>query len=193
PLFSSGPEPMPLDIRPDRMVLGFTLGISVLTGIFFGLAPAFRATRVDLSTALKQGASGTGNDGARARFGLGGLLVIGQVALSLILLIGAGLFLRTLQNLQHERLGFDRENLLLFRVDAAQSGYEGARLTGFYRDLRDRLQLLAGVRSVSLSSERLVSGTRNAGYIMPDEQIGTPRNRVRVYWNTVGARFAETL
>ncbi|PYU89077.1 MAG: permease, partial [Acidobacteria bacterium] len=100
---STGSRTVPLDVTPDARVLGFTLAVSLLTGIFFGLAPALRATKVDLSSGLKGSAPGKGG---RPRWGLMKSLVVAQVALSLPLLAGAGLFLRTVERLYSQDLGF---------------------------------------------------------------------------------------
>ena len=143
-----------LDVSPDLKILSFTAAVSVLTGILFGLAPALRGTRLDLTPALK---SAVGNRGG-SRLGLSKTLVVSQVALCLLLLVGAGLFVRTLQNLETANLGFNPSNLLLFRVDPTQSGYKEARLANFYRDLQVRVAALPGVRSASMSANPLVGG-----------------------------------
>ncbi|MGH9612997.1 MAG: ABC transporter permease, partial [Bryobacteraceae bacterium] len=155
--FASGKNPVALDVSPDLRILGFTAAVSLLTGILFGLAPALRGTRLDLTPALKNASGGK----STVRLGLSKALVVSQVALCLLLLIGAGLFVRTLQNLETANLGFNRSNLLLFRVDPTQSGYKGARLAGFYRDLQARIQTIPGVRSASLSSQTLIGGNVN--------------------------------
>ncbi len=111
--------PSGVDLNLNWRVLAFTLAISILTGVLFGLAPAWRATRLDLATALKQSRRTTG---AVSRLSKG--LVVLQVSLSLLLLVGAGLFIRTLYNLQRVSLGFNQENLLVFRLQPEQSGYK---------------------------------------------------------------------
>jgi len=148
-MLSRGPDQVTLAISPDARTLGFTLALALGTGILFGLAPALRATRVDLNPALKEG---KGASGAR-RGTLGKALVIGQVALSLLLLIGAGLFLRTLRNLAVIDTGFNREGVLLFHLDTDYSGYknEDPRLAGIYRGIEKRVAALPGVKSASFS------------------------------------------
>jgi len=108
----------PLDVKPDFSILLFTTGISLVSGVLFGIAPAIRATRTDLTSALKEKAS----HGRKSRFNLGSALVVSQVAVSLILLVGAGLFARSLIKLQQEDLGFSRDNVLLASVDTRLSG-----------------------------------------------------------------------
>ncbi|MGH9755522.1 MAG: ABC transporter permease, partial [Blastocatellia bacterium] len=127
---------LPENITPslNLRVLAFTIAVSLLTGVLFGLAPAWRATSFDLTMALKQGRRTTG---AVSRLSKG--LIVAQVALSLLLLVGAGLFLRTLHNLQRVNLGFNQENLLVFRLQPEQGGYKDERLTQFYLQLFARL------------------------------------------------------
>jgi len=106
----------PTPVSPDMRVLGFTAAVSLLTGVFFGLLPALRATRVNLTPTLKEGAFGAGSSSLRpagSHWGLGKSLVAAQIGLSLTLLIGAGLLLRSLQHLNKVDVGFDRENVLV--------------------------------------------------------------------------------
>ncbi|QQS45492.1 MAG: ABC transporter permease [Acidobacteriota bacterium] len=145
-----------LNPQLDGRALGFTLLLSLATGILFGLAPALRATRVDLTPALKE----TGrNSSGIARSWLSKGLVITQVALSCLLLIGAGLMLRTLRNLQSTDAGFNRENLLLFTVTPGQLGYKGERRANLYRQLLARLDAVPGAHGVTCSSEALLSNS----------------------------------
>ncbi|HEU0176216.1 MAG TPA: ABC transporter permease [Blastocatellia bacterium] len=144
--------PADVDLSLNWRVLAFTLIVSLLTGILFGLAPAWRATSLDLATAIKQGRRGAG---AVSRLSKG--LVVLQVALSLLVLIGAGLFIRTLYNLQRVNLGFNQENLLLFALDPAQGGYKDERLRQFYEQLSARLDNLPGVRAATFGAVPLIS------------------------------------
>ena len=114
-----------LNLKLDLRVLGFTIAVSLLTGLVFGLAPALRATRVDLTPALKDNAR---NLAGGSRSILTKSLIVVQVAMSLVLLVGAGLFVRTLSNLQNVDAGFNRENLLLFSVDPGLNGYDRPRM-----------------------------------------------------------------
>src|SRR4029079_10859431 len=122
-LLSSRSNSLTLDLTLDARILGFTALVSLLTGIAFGLAPALRATRVDLTPALKDNARSVSKGKTR----LSKVLLVAQVAMSLLLLIGAGLFVRTLQNLGNVDLGFNQQNLLLFKIDPTLNGYKGAR------------------------------------------------------------------
>lgn len=145
----------PLDWR----VLAFVAAISMLTAIICGLAPALRATGINVNGALKE-SSGT-IVGSRAL--LGKALLVAQVGISLVLLIGAGLFLRTLQNLRDVDVGFNPHNLVLFRVSPQLNGYEGERTTALYRDMIARLGAVPGVRAVAFSQPGLMARSVSSG------------------------------
>jgi predicted permease len=146
--------PSALEPKLDWRVLGFTLGLSLLTGIIFGLAPALQATKVDLTPALKD--SGRSSSAA-SRSLLSRGLVVTQVALSLLLLIGAGLFVRTLLNLQRVDPGINPENLLMFKVAPSLNGYKGARLAQLYERISERLEALPGASKVTFSRTPLLA------------------------------------
>ena len=137
-----------LHFRPSLLVLGFSAGITILTGILFGLAPALRATGLKLSDAIKEGGS-AGQSASRLRAGKA--LVALQVALSLTLLVGASLFIRTLGNLRKVDLGFDRESAIIAEIDPTSLGYRGHRLRKFYDDMLDRVRRTPGVLAAALS------------------------------------------
>jgi predicted permease len=148
----TGILPNGVDLSLNWRVLMFTLAVSLLTGVLFGLAPAWRATSQDLTTALKQSRRTTG---AVSRLSKG--LIVAQVALSLLLLVGAGLFIRTLHNLQRVNLGFNQENLLLFRLQPQQNGYQNEQLVQFYQQLLARLDNLPDVRAATLARVPLIA------------------------------------
>ncbi|HVI71193.1 MAG TPA: ABC transporter permease, partial [Pyrinomonadaceae bacterium] len=133
-----------LEPRLDSRVLGFTFALSLLTGVVFGLAPAWRTTRVDLTPSLKE--SGRASSAAHRSL-LGRGLVVVQVALSLILLVGAGLFVRTLLNLQRVDTGFNTKNLLLFDIQPGLTGYKHERLVQLYPRISERLETIPGVQA----------------------------------------------
>jgi predicted permease len=159
---SGGPQTIQLNLRPDARLLGFTLLIAVITAIFFGLIPALRATRLDLSPVLKSTTAGTTGETAGRRLPAGKLLVIAQVAVSLILLIAAGLFVHSLARLSEVNLGYNRENLMLFRVDPVFGGYKGAAAVRLQQTLLDKFSAIPGVRGVALSSNGLFSHSESA-------------------------------
>ncbi|MPY90568.1 MAG: FtsX-like permease family protein [Luteitalea sp.] len=154
-LLASGRENFTLRAELNWAVLGVTAALVIVTGLLFGLAPALQATRVDVIPALKEVRAGQVGGRVRRRWlpvSLSQTLVVAQIALSLLLLVGAGLFVRTLSTLHSTELGFNRENLLLLHVNAEQAGYRGPSLAVFYADLQRRFRGIPGVRDVSLSA-----------------------------------------
>jgi putative ABC transport system permease protein len=152
-------NPVSLDLRPDARALMFTLAASLLTGLLFGLAPALQASRLDLTSSLKDQIGASGRRVFRLRLPLHKALVVAQVALSLFLLIGAGLFARSLQNLKAIDLGFERDNLVEFRLDTGK-GYNRAQRANLYKQMLAKLEALPGARAASFSSFGLLSGNR---------------------------------
>jgi predicted permease len=148
-MVSTGPEPLPLKVAPDATVLAFTFVVTCLTALLFGTLPALRATRIDLTPALKDSRSPVVSP-SRSR--LSGGLVVSQVALSVVLLIGAGLFLRTLVNLANVDTGFNKENVLLFEIEPQAVGYkEDSHLVNLYQQIEQKVRAEPGVRAASIS------------------------------------------
>ncbi len=143
-----------LEPQLDWRVLGFALALSLLTGIVFGIAPAWRATKVDLTPALKDSVRASS---AASRSLLSKSLVVIQVALSLLLLVGAGLFLRTLLNLQRVEPGFNTRNLLLFGIQPGLIGYKEEGLAQLYQQMTERIEAVPGVQAVTFSRTALLS------------------------------------
>ena len=169
-LYSGRGLPLVLDVRPDKQILAFTLIAALLTGVLFGLAPAFRATSLGPGSALKD----SHRHGWR-RGSLASALVVSQVALSLLLLVGAGLFIRTLSNLENTDMGFQREGVLLVSLDARRAGYKETRLVNLYKELVGRIEQLPGVKTVSFSENTPLSGGIWSSSVLID---GLPRNGV---------------
>jgi predicted permease len=183
-LAADGAAPMPLDTRLDLVVLGFTMLLSILTVLIFGLAPALRASRVDLATTVRASAkslTGTAGAGGRHRLPLGRLVIAAQVALSLVLLIGAALLVRSLDHVQGRDTGLDRDHLLIVDVDATSRGYRAERLAGVARDLGARLSRLPGVTAVSFSENGIFSGTESAS------NLGIPGFTARAALDSIAA------
>jgi predicted permease len=178
-----------LDPALDAQVLGFTLAVSIFTGVLFGLVPALRATRLDLTSSLKEVA---GRDAGRSWLALHKVLVVVQVALSLFLLVGAGLFVRSLQNLKNLDAGFDRENVALFELDTG-SGYTSAQRVNLQAQLLERLESLPGVRSASLSHIGLLSGGRTVNNIVVEGYTHRPDEDVKCHELWVGPNFFTTM
>jgi predicted permease len=142
----------------DWRILAFVLAITGLTGILFGIAPALRGTGMKVNAALKETSRGV----IGSRSVLGKSLLVVQVAISLVLLVGAGLFLRTLHNLRRVDVGFDSQNILLFRVTPQLNRYDEKRMASLYRDLLERLGTIPGVRAAALSQHALLSGSTSS-------------------------------
>jgi predicted permease len=170
-------------------VLGVAAALSFLTGVLVGLAPAMQSTRLDLVPALKK--TGTAPPPARhsfRRLGLSHLLVTGQIAISLLMLVAAGLFVRTLSNLHSIELGFNRQDVLLFQVDARKAGHKDPEIAAFYADLRERFSAIPGVRSASLENDSLMQGEHG----LPIGVSGSPANPANRFL-TVGPGFFATM
>lgn len=179
-----------LSVQLDGRVFAFTAGISIVSGILFGLAPALRARRMDFYSALRQSANIPGSAGRR--FLSGKILVGAQVALSLLLLIVAGLLVRTLWQLQRVDLGFNRDHLLLFEVQPGLNGYKATRLAGYYQELQRRIGAIPGVRSVGISQRGPIGDGWSQGRVeIPGYTL--PGKGVPFYRHWVSPGFIETL
>ena len=184
---SASPAANPVQSDFDWQILAFTAAISLLTGLFFGIFPAWQATRTNLTAAIKDSPNAsTSRRGAR----LGKSLVIFQIALSAILLIGASLFVRTLLNLNRTPLGFDADHLLLFRLNPPRTRYTDARMNALYRQLQEKLAAIPGVRSVSFSVIEIIGdGNSGSTFHLP----GSTAEPARVQTNSVSRGFFSTL
>ena len=147
---ASGQNPVPfeVDVHPNLAVFGFNAGVSVLTVLLFGLVPALRSTRIDVAAALKESARSV----SQGRWRLGRLLVVGQLTLSTMVLIGAGLFLRSTAYLSSLDVGYSRRNLVIVAADLAGSGYLEPRRLAVTRRLIEHLRSIPGVAGVTVSS-----------------------------------------
>jgi predicted permease len=190
-LLASGRTPVLLDVQPDARLFVFTGLLSVLTALLFGLAPALRASRTDLIPALKEGGRGAEAGGSRQRLSRG--LIVAQIALSLVLLVGAGLFLRTLRNLHSIDLGFERENVLLVELDPSHSGYTPERMRGLFMGVLERLQAIPGVRSASLSWNPPIAGGGSSRTVSVEGRAPGPEADREIYLNWIAPRYFETL
>jgi predicted permease len=184
--------PSHLTVHLDLRVLVFTAAASVLTGILFGLAPAFRGMRLDLTPALKESPAALAKGASRGRWlNLGGSLVIVQVALSVLVLSGAGLLVRTLKNLKSIDPGFDTRNVLLFDMDPGLNSYTAAQTHNLYSQLLERLEVLPGVLSATYSFDPLLSGdVWSTSFRVEGETQNTQHVTDGL---AVGPRFFETL
>ena len=189
-LLANGQEGFTLHAELNWHVLGVTLGLAFLSGVLFGLAPALRSTHPALMPLLRDRSVTEVRGRLRdriPRFSLAQALVVAQIAISLLLLVAAGLFVRTLSNLQSIPLGFNREGVLLFQLNAPQAGYPEARVAALYADLRRRLTELPGVRDVTLSHASLIRASRSH----PVTVNGAPAPGTRMLYT--GPRFFTTM
>jgi predicted permease len=184
------PFPIAFDFNVDGRVALFTLGLSVITALLFGLVPALRASRPDLVGSLKDGPSGFGRS-SRSR--MRNTLVVVQVSLSLVLLTTAGLFLRSLGNASSIDIGFKPANLLIMSVDPKIQNYSKDKTVQFLSQLRDRVSVLPGVRSVSFVGIVPLSIGAAENKFEVDPAKGRPAQNVVALVNTIGAGYFQTM
>jgi predicted permease len=173
----------------DWHVLAFVGGLSMLTGVAFGLVPALRATRVDLAEAMKAG----GRSVTNSRSPVAKALLVLQVAMSLLLLIGAGLFVRTLDNLRHVDVGFNPNNLIMFGLRPQLNGYDDTRIRSLFQDIHDRIAALPGIRSVALTRQPLLSGGSSSSSVWAEGHPDAHPTEPNMYVMTVSPDFLATL
>lgn len=193
-MVSSGPTTVPLDVHLDLRVLAFAIAATLLTGILFGLAPALRSTRVDLNQVLRGASRSISGGGSGAgRMPLGKVLVAVQVAISLLLLVSAGLFVRSLQKLTAVPLGYDTSHLLMFRLVPATSGYKPAATGPLFQQLLAKFSTAPGISGVTLSENGLFFGSDSGDEI---SIVGfTPKNgqNMNASWDQVGPNYFSTV
>ena len=181
-MVSGGPETIPVDAGLDLRVLGFTCAVTVLTALLFGTVPAFRATRLRLADSLKDGRASSNTS---AKNPLAKTLVIVQVSLSLVLMVSAGLFLRTLVNLNGIDPGFNRQGVLRLNIDSQSTGMKdnNPRLTAMFQEIESRVSSIPGVKAASFSAFTFHEGSWNEAMLVP----GMPGNEnIGVHQNVVG-------
>jgi predicted permease len=190
-VISTGDSRVPLAVEPDWQVFAFTCAVSLITGILFGLVPAFRGTRVDPGAVMKEGMRNAGRSSHTPER----VLIVVQVALSVVLVTGAGLFVRTLQQLWSINVGYDRENVLMLSVDARLAGYSSQRADAVYREILRRLQALPDVKSAAASIVRPVDDQFNLvdrvdevdGRRLPETSV------IRTAWNATSPGYFSTI
>src|ERR1700728_4521775 len=188
-MVSGGLDPIPLDVSIDPRLLLFTLAVTIATALIFGTVPAFRATLLELTDTLK---AGRGAQSASGKNPLAKILVISQIALSLVLMGGAGLFLRSLMNMTNVDTGFNRENVLRLQIDPTLTGYkeDDPRLPPLYQQIEQRVSGLPGVRAASFSWFTFHEGSWNGSITVP----GMPVNHnLDVKHNSVGTGYFDTM
>lgn len=176
-----------ITISPDARVLLFTVTVSLLTLLLFGTLPALRAKRLDINAELK----GNSRSTTQSLSGIGTVAI--QVALSTVLLTGAILMLETFWNLQHLNPGFDRAHIVEFTLDTEAVGYSPQQAGTFFRELRESISSLPGVRSVGLASHGIMRGLGLATTIAPQGVVLPPRTFLNTSVNSVSTRYFETM
>jgi predicted permease len=190
-LLSNAWTPPAFSAKFSWPIFAFAAAISILTGLIFGLAPAFHSTRVQVNSSLKD----SGQPVTNRRRGLGGkTIVVVQVALSMLLVVGAGLFVRTLMQLGRSSLGFQSHHIVLFSIDVPETRYPKAASTALLRELEEKLGAVPGVRSVTLTQVPLLAGNVMNRTFVPEgrERKPKPDENASALTNTVGIRFFET-
>jgi len=180
------------EVHVDAAVLGFALLATVLTGFVFGLAPAWRLTKLDINDVLKQtGRGATGGSGARLRNGL----AAAELALATILLIGAGLLIKTLGNLEHARLGFDSHGLITFQIALPTDKYPlESQMPQFYRSLLDSAQAIPGVRGAAVSSGiPFGAGSYTTSPVIAQQSVLPPDTPAAIDWRIVSGSYFKTM
>jgi predicted permease len=188
-MMSQGNTPIVLSVAPDSRALAFTCIVSILTGLLFGVLPALRVTKGEIQSGLKGSARGV--VGARNRWAES--MVILQVALSLLLLSSAALFMRTLHNLHIVDAGFRKDHVLLLSVRPGASGYRGARASALCKELYTRFSSAPGVQAVTFSMDTPLGGLSYAAGLSVPGRPAKNDDKSQVYFNNVGPRFFETL
>ena len=190
---ANGPAAIQLDLQPNVRVLGFTLLVTLFTGALFGLFPSLYATKVDLSGRMKSSASGAQGESSARRLPLSKALVVAQVTFSLVLLVAAGLFVHSLAKLSHVDLGYNRENLLLFRVNTTAGGFKGAAIPRLYQDLLARISALPGLRGVTVSHLGLFTGAESGDPIAVEGYTPKSGERMDSRFDAVGPGYFSTM
>jgi predicted permease len=179
-----------LAATPDARILLFNFGVALVTGLLFGLVPALQATNPDVAPTLKDQARSVAGSG-RAR--LRKSLVVAQVTLSLLLLIGAGLFIRTLWNLRDVGPGFPASNLIAFTVDPSLNGYDGPRAIAFFRELNRNLAGVPGVQSASLAMQPILENNQWDSTVNVEGYTSKPGEDMNPQFNAISPGYFATL
>jgi predicted permease len=185
------PEPIHLPVAPDVRVLGFAFALTVAAGLILGLLPVLRTMNLNATSGLKE--QGRGLTASAAWLRAGRFVVVGQVALSLPLLIGAGLLLRTFQNLQQADLGYVKERLILVRVDVQMGGYEEQRRVAVFQRLLERVRAVPGASAASYSKSGLFLGSRSSGHVEVEGYTQKGDGGVWSVWDHIGPDYLSTL
>jgi predicted permease len=189
-MISGGPDLVPLDVSIDTRLLLFTFAVTVTTAILFGIIPAFRSTRLELTEALKDGRGSSSKGSSRSP--IGKVLIVSQVALSLVLMVGAILFIRTLVNLNNVDTGFNRDGVLRLDIDSNVTGLksEDPRMIAMFQEIEQRVSALPGVKAASFASFLFSQGSWNTSLRVVGQDLN---DHVNVKHNVVGNGYFATM
>jgi predicted permease len=188
-LLANGQPQWTLHADVNWHVLAVAVGLSLLTGVLFGLAPALQSTKVDVISAIKETRAGESRSrGLFGRISLSHVLVTAQIGFSLLMLVAAGLFVRTLRNLQSIEVGFNRENVLLFELNARKAGHKDPEILAFFGGLLDKCRSIPGVRNASLSESPIIESGHGAPIHLPGKP-SDPATRLLL----IGPEFFSTM
>ena len=184
-------QPLMINAYPDARILMFTVALTFLTGIVFGLLPALRASRPDPWTTLKDTVGSIAGTGGSLFLRKG--LVTAQVALSFLLLFGAGLFVKSLQNLRATETGIELDNLVTFQLSPALNGYTNERATQFYTDLLERLRSAPGVKSAAIAGVSILSGSEWDSSMSVEGHQAKDGEDMQAFMNSLSPQYFETM
>jgi len=184
-------QPLMINAYPDGRILGFTVALTFLTGIVFGLLPALRASRPDPWTTLKDTVGSIAGTGGSLFLRKG--LVTAQVALSFLLLFGAGLFVKSLQNLRTTETGIELDNLVTFQLSPALNGYSNERATQFYTGLLERLRSAPGVKSAAIAGVSILSGSEWDSSMSVEGHQAKDGEDMQAFMNALSPQYFETM
>jgi predicted permease len=190
---ANGPAAIQLDLQPDARVFGFTLVMTLFTAVLFGLFPSLQVTRLQLAPTMKSSGPTLGNDSCLGRLPVSKVLVVAQVTFSIVLLVAAGLFVHSLAKLGQAKLGYNRENLLLFRVNATTAGYKGPAAIRLYQDVLARVSAIPGLRGVTVSHNGLFSGSESADPIAVEGYTPKSDEDMDSRFDAVGPNYFSTI
>jgi len=188
-MISGGPEMLPLDVSINTRLLLFTFAVTVATAVLFGIVPALRGTRVELTDALKDG---RGPSSGTARSPLGKALIVAQVAISLVLMVGAILFVRSLVNLNNVDTGFNREGVLRLQIDSNVTGLKSSdpRMIAMFQEIEQRVSALPGVKAASFASFLFNQGSWNTGIRVAGMNLD---QNINIKHNVIGNGYFATM
>jgi predicted permease len=189
-MISGGPDLVPIDVSINTHLLLFTFAVTVSTAVLFGIIPAFRSTRLELTEALKDGRGSSSKGSSRSR--LGKILIVSQIALSLVLMVGAVLFIRTLVDLNNVDTGFNREGVLRLEIDSNVTGLKSddPRMIAMFQQIEQRVSVLPGVKAASFASFLFNQGSWSTSIRVLGQSLN---DQVNIKHNVVGNGYLATM